>query len=193
MTTSGTLYEFAFRGLLAEEALDKAGRVHKNLIGSQDKLIAERLALDLLDEGFVAEARQMAVVYTAIAAFENSTRKLISTVLLEHMKENWWEQGVSEKIRKRAESRRADEEKVKWHTPRGESPINYSELGDLATIIRNNWPLFEPYIRSIEWTTSVFEVIERSRNVIMHSGRLELEDVERVGVNIRDWIKQVGA
>lgn len=193
MSTSGALYEFAFRGLLAEEALDKAGRVHKNLTGAQDKLIAERLALDLLDEGFVAEARQMAVVYTAIAAFENSTRKLISTVLLEQLKENWWEQGVSEKIRKKAESRRADEEKVKWHAPRGESPINYSELGDLATIIRNNWSIFEPYIRSIEWATSVFEVIERSRNVIMHSGRLELEDVERVGVNIRDWIKQVGA
>lgn len=193
MTTPASIYEFVFRGLLAEEALDKSGRVHKNLTGAQDRLIAERLALDLLDESFVAEARQMAVVYTAVTAFENSTRKLISTVLLEHLKESWWEQGVSEKIRKKAECRRAEEEKVKWHTPRGESPINYSELGDLATIIRNNWSLFEPYIPSIEWATSVFDVIERSRNVIMHSGRLELEDIERVGVNIRDWIKQVGA
>jgi hypothetical protein len=27
----------------------------------------------------------------------------------------------------------------------------------------------------------------------MHSGVLELGDIERVGINIRDWIKQVGA
>lgn len=34
--------------------------------------------------------------------------------------------------------------------------------------------------------------IERSRNVIMHSGELSARDVERIGINIRDWISQVG-
>jgi hypothetical protein len=29
--------------------------------------------------------------------------------------------------------------------------------------------------------------------VIMHSGQLTLSDVERVAMNIRDWIRQVGA
>ncbi len=37
------------------------------------------------------------------------------------------------------------------------------------------------------------DTIERSRNVIMHSGNLQGPDVERVGILIRDWIKQVGA
>ena len=40
---------------------------------------------------------------------------------------------------------------------------------------------------------SVLDTIERSRNVIMHSGSLDRVDIERVGMNIRDWIKQVGA
>ena len=135
----------------------------------------------------------MSVVYTAIAAFENSARKLITTVLLEQVGANWWESAVSEKIRKKAETRKLEEDKIRWHGHRGDSPINYTDLGDLGNIIGNNWARFEPYMPSIEWAKSVFDVIETSRNVIMHSGELATEDIERVGMNVRDWIKQVGA
>ena len=66
-------------------------------------------------------------------------------------------------------------------------------MGDLESIIRQNWDQFEPYIPSIEWAANIFDVIERSRNVIMHSGALEQADVERIGIFLRDWVKQVGA
>src|SRR5262249_23661376 len=127
------------------------------------------------------------------AAFENSARKLVLTVLLEAFKEEWWEKGVSEKIRKKADSRAREEEKVKWHGQRGESELSYTELGDLGTIIRNNWMLFEAFMPTIEWAENIFNVVERSRNVIMHSGTLSGEDIERVGVHVRDWVKQVGS
>jgi hypothetical protein len=193
MTTMGTLYEFAFRGMLAEEALDRTGRLHPNVAGALDQEFAERLAVDALDETFVAAARQMAVVYMAVAAFENSVRKLISTVLLEKVGESWWDTCVSAGIRKKVENRQKDEERVKWHTQRGASPITYTDLGDLTNIIRNAWPHFEAYIPSIEWAAGLLDVVERSRNVIMHSGNLTKVDVERIGINIRDWVKQVGS
>jgi hypothetical protein len=193
MTSVGRVYEFAFRGFLAEEALDQAGRLHPNVSGALDQEIAERLAVDTLDESFVGPARHMGVVYMAIAAFENSVRKLISTVLLEKVGENWWDGCISANIRKKVDGRQKEEEKVRWHAQRGESPIVYTDLGDLGNIIRNSWTHFEPHIPSIEWANSVLDVIERSRNVIMHSGYLTRVDVERVGINIRDWVKQVGA
>jgi hypothetical protein len=56
-----------------------------------------------------------------------------------------------------------------------------------------NESLFEPFITSPEWARGIFDAVERSRNVIMHSGVLDPEDIERVGVNIRDWVRQVGA
>ena len=155
--------------------------------------MAQRLGLDLLDDEYVGKARQMAIVYTAIAAFENAVRKLVETVLVETFGEHWWEKGVSERIRRTAETRRAEEEKVKWHGQRGMSLLSYTEMGHLGDIIRNNWKLFEAYMPSIEWAESIFAVLERSRNVIMHSGSLEAEDVERVGMNVRDWLRQVGA
>ena len=129
----------------------------------------------------------------AVAAFENSARKLIESVLLEQVGANWWDAAVSQSIRKRAESRRDEEAKIRWHGQRGGSLLEFSELSDLGNIIRNNWTHFEAYVPSIEWAGSVFSVIERSRNVIMHSGELSREDVARVGINIRDWVKQVGA
>lgn len=30
------------------------------------------------------------------------------------------------------------------------------------------------------------------RNIVMHGGVLAKEDIERVGMNIRDWIRQTG-
>lgn len=193
MSDAGRLYEFAFRGLLAEQALDAAGRQHPNLAGASESELAELVALDSLDEASVSAARRMSVVYTAVAAFESSARRLVRSVLIEGAGENWWEATVSQDIRRRAESRKTEEEKVKWHGQRGGSPLDYTDLADLGKIVRNNWANFEPYVPSIEWAASIFAVIERSRNVIMHSGELSREDIARVGINIRDWIKQVGA
>jgi Swt1-like HEPN len=192
MNSSSPLYEFAFRGFLAEEGLDKAGRIHRNLVGALDEEYAQRLGIELLDEQLVASARQMAMVYMAITAFENSIRKFISTVLLEKVGEDWWASAVSSNIKKKVESRQKDEEKVRWHTQRGAEPITYTDMGDLGNIMRNSWQHFEAYIPSIEWANSLLDIVERSRNLIMHSGYLGREDVERVGINIRDWIKQVG-
>lgn len=192
MSETARLYEFGFRALLAEESLDSAGRVHRNLSHSADRVLAEAVALDALDDELVARASRMAIVYAAVCAFENAARRLVSDVLLEKLGEDWWEKGVSQSIRRRAESRRSEEEKIKWHGQRGDALINYTELGDLTSAIRNNWPHFEPHVPSIEWAASIFAVVERSRNVIMHSGELSLEDVTRVGINIRDWTKQVG-
>jgi hypothetical protein len=54
-----------------------------------------------------------------------------------------------------------DEEKVRWHTQRGASPITYTDLSDLGNIMRNNWQYFEPHIPSAEWASAVFDIIER--------------------------------
>lgn len=189
---SDDLYEFVFRGILTEEALDRTGRKARHLSGHLDSDVAAALSLELLDPEYVDSARQMSIVYTAITAFENSARKLIQTVLLDEVGEDWWESSVSQPVKKNATGRREDEERTKWHTQRGEHLLNYTVLGDLTKIIQNNWEKFEPHVRSIEWAKNMFDVLERSRNVIMHGGTLDTEDIERIGIYVRDWVKQVG-
>lgn len=165
------MYEFVFRGLLAEEALDKAGRRRRDVSSLLEQEFAGKLSLDLLDEELIAAARRMATVYTAVAAFENSARDLVSSAMIEAEGDDWWD-GVKSEIRNRAEARRINEEKHKFHAQRGDSPLNYTELKDLLNIIRANWDAFEAFLPSPDWTASIFDSVERSRNVIMHSGSL---------------------
>lgn len=186
------IYQFAFRGLLTEEALDRAGR--RGAVRSEifDADVATQVSLDLFDEAHVAAATTMAAVYVAIAAFENSVRQLVTSVLREAVGDNWWESAVSSAIQKSCKSRQDEEEKHRFHTQRGDRPINYTDFRNLANIIRANWDHFADFLPSAEWASAIFDGIERSRNVIMHSGTLDPEDVARVGTNLRDWVKQVG-
>ena len=187
------IYSFILRGELTKVALSSTEARSRHY--SSDIIINDyikSLSLDLMDDEYVNAAKLMATVYTAIAAFENMVRKFVEKILIEKKGENWWEESVSEKIRQRAESRKGQEDRIRWHTQRGDSLINYTEFGDLASIINNNIELFSDHIISVEWAKNIISTIERSRNVIMHSGELSNRDIERIGVNIRDWIIQVG-
>lgn len=192
MSHNSDIYDFVFKGLLTEDALDKAGRRNRPSQLMEDEEITSILSIDSLPQDMVDEARKMSIVYTAIASFENTVRDLIKGVLQESHGEKWWIEGVSGNIRNRAEKRRKEEEKIRWHSQRGSDPITYTMMPDLINIIRNNWLQFEPHIQSIDWAASIINAIDRSRNVIMHSGTLEKGDIERLGIFIRDWIKQVG-
>lgn len=188
------LYSFIMRGELAKVSLSSTealSKHHSSDIIAQDYI--KNLSLDLLDDEYVNAAKLMATVYTAIAAFENTVREFVVKILIENKGENWWEECVPEKIRNKSESRKVQEDKIRWHTQRGDSLINYTEFGDLASIMNNNLELFSDHIVSIDWARNIISTIERSRNVIMHSGELSPRDIERIGINIRDWISQVGA
>lgn len=187
------IYSFVLRGNLAKVAMDRTQLLNKSHNSQYiDEEIAEHLSIDLLDEGHVIISKKMASVYVAITSFENMVRDFIAKTLSEVNGENWWEKCVSEKIRKKAESRKKEEEKIKRHQQRGDRLLNYTEMGDLNSIIVQNWELFEDYLNTLEWAGQIISTLERSRNVIMHGGELGNRDIERVGTNIRDWINQVG-
>lgn len=190
------LYSFAFRGMLAEEALDKAGRkkyVTEEAFFSED--LAKKLHFDEIDPKYVEQSKTMITVFATITAFENATREFVYSVLVEHHKTEWWSKGVQNNVRTRAESRKEAEAKVKWHVSRGDAMMSYLDFGDLTKIMlsSDNWPLFQPYVDSQDWVRALFDDIEKSRNVIMHSGVLDEYDIARVGLNIRDWLHQINA
>ena len=189
-----TFYSFILRGELTKVSLDHAPVKSKHHLSQELKQqIIKSLCLDHLDDHFVETARKMALVYIAIAAFENSVREFIQKKLVENFGDEWWNKGVPESIRKKAKSRQEQEEKIRWQAPRGTDLINYTDFGDLSSILHTNFSLFEPHIVSLEWAKQLFDTLEKSRNVIMHSGELHRQDIERVGTNIRDWIAQVGS
>lgn len=134
----------------------------------------------------------MAPVYEAIASVERMMRRFISETLADRHGEDWWTTKVSEAIKKKTDKRMAQEKAIKYHGTRGSAPIQYADFGDLAKIVQSNWADFEDFLPSQDWIVHISDALENSRNVIMHSGELDLVDVERVGMNIRDWIRQTG-
>jgi hypothetical protein len=195
MKTSDYLYAFVFKGQIAQESVSRNLEItSKEVIDSAEK-IKQKMPFDLLDEEFISSALKMASVYVAINAFENSVRKFVQDRLLEEVGAEWWKKNVSKGIREQADERKNDEEQIRWHGSRGSSMIFYTQMGDLANIMASqiNLLYFQPYIQSVEWSRQIFNSLERSRNVIMHGGELSMHDIERVAMNIRDWIRQVGS
>ena len=86
----------------------------------------------------------------------------------------------------------AEDAKFRWHGARGASDINYCDFSDLSSIIVVNWPVFDDLLGNMEWAKTTLNTLEKSRNIVMHGGSLSKEDVERIGMNIRDWIRQAG-
>jgi Swt1-like HEPN len=188
------LYSFVFRGDLTAQAIADTGLTASRLRVEEGlERFSSALSIDLLDPDDVVSAQTMALVYVAVTAFERNARAFVRRVLIDEFGDDWWTNGISTKIQKFAQSRKDDEIKTKWHGDRGEDLLDYTEMGHLPDIMQQNWSIFEAHIPRIDWATSLFGAIERSRNVIMHSGILSIEDAERVGMNIRDWARQVGA
>ncbi len=187
------IYSFVYRGELAQESLERIGSARARR-ESDLAQIRQSLSINLLDDEKVKEAERMAVVYVAIASFESGVRDLIEQVLLEDVGEDWWSQCVPERVRKKAESRKQEEVKRKFHTQRGGRLLDYTDMGDLHSIFIKKWEQFEDVIGTdLDWVKNIVKGLESSRNVIMHGGVLDGSDIQRVGMFIRDWVKQVGA
>lgn len=186
------LYSFVYRGVLTEESLDRIGRRRRSHFGSEDAQETQRsLSFDFLDSQLLAEAQRMSVVYAAIHAFENTIRSMVIKAMTEKHGATWWDK-VPERIRKTSKSRMEEDSKYRWHGARGATEINYCDFGDLSSIIVTNWEVFEDLLGNMEWAKSVLTSLEKSRNIVMHGGSVAKEDVERIGMNIRDWIRQAG-
>lgn len=159
---------FVFKGQVAAETVRQLSEVDKKSAEAGFDEIATKVSLSLLEEDHVAASRKMSAVYVAIASFENGVRDLVSSRLIEQKGANWWDTSVSADVKKRAETRQKQEEKIRWHQARGLNPIYYTEMADLVSIIHGNWSSFEDLLHDIDWVRQIFKSLERSRNVIMH-------------------------
>lgn len=142
----------------------------------------------------LSEAKKMSEVYPYFYVFENSIRFFIIDVLGSKYTKDWWTIKVNPKIQAKAKDRQSREGRNRWHGTRGEHPIFYVDIDDLQKIITSNFQDFEEKLpavdRPIEWLTNRIEEVELSRNIIAHHNPLSDDDIARVKMYFKDWIKQ---
>lgn len=137
-------------------------------------------------------ARRMGRVYELLYCFENSVRELIETTLREALTDRWWEDGVPDDIRRKAESRRRQDERARWHGPRGQSPLNFVDFPELGTIITERWGDFEDLLGDRDWVEHYFDDMNQSRRAVGHTGEMSEHAVERMELFVREWLLVVG-
>jgi len=185
------LKQFVFNGILTEDSLstlEKEGISIRQ--GSNIQPIARIEETDFSPR-IIHSASRMASIYIVFFCLENAVRELISARLSERKGIEWWK-SVPEKIRKNVDSLIREEEKYRYHAQRSTSNIGYTMFGNLGQIIIANWEDFSDLIPNQQWLTSRFEDLEKSRNIIMHTGLLPEIEIERIESITRDWLRQVG-
>jgi hypothetical protein len=186
------LSDFLFRGLLTRHAirdLQAIGQLREPIGPAQ-----ERADIDLLapvSDSVRASSLYMQRCYRLLFVMENVVREFVREVFEETDRDLWFERRASSAMKKKVEDRKETEEKNHWHTGRNADPIYYLDFGDLALLIQNHWSEFKDLIPTQSWAVSRLQDAERSRNVIAHTNVLSDEEVVRLEMHVRDWVRQV--
>lgn len=143
-------------------------------------------------------AEHMTEAYYHLFILENSLRKFIMEVMESKFGDDWWDEvNLRKSTMKKAASRKKRDEGNLWHGKRGRHPIYYIDFEDYKNIIQKYWTLFEPYFSEVfgaqEWILTRIRDITLSRNNIAHTGYLTDDDISRILLNLKDWLRQIAS
>jgi hypothetical protein len=187
------VHQFVFRALLARQAV--ADLRASGILRTPTQTVEEQRHHDLLapvQETVRAGAFHMQRAFRLLYVLENIVRELISSKLTEEFTDTWFDVKATTEMKRRYQDRKSKEDSQQWHPGRNRHPIFYLDFGDLSKLIVNNWPSFEAYFPSQAWVQSRLDEAERSRNVIAHTNLLPEDEVDRLEMYLRDFIRQVG-
>lgn len=192
MNNINRLKQFVFNNLLIENTFEQLEREGISVRGGKKAELVSRIEPADFSPKVRHEAVKMASVYEAFYCLENAVRDLIVDRLVERKGLNWWVDCISDPVKKHVKKLQDEEAKNKYHTRRSSSPIGYTTFGHLEKIIVNNWEDFSDLFPDQAWISARFSDLEKSRNIIMHSGVLPEIEIDRIQSIVRDWVRQVG-
>ena len=187
------LRDFLFRGLMLEseaEAFQAAGIQ----VGAEAGQAEERLLSDALAPFSVLRrnrALEMARLYAVLHCFENEIRGLIRQTLEEKEGPDWQDK-LTPKAKKNAESRRETALKDSWLEGDKGDILGFVDFGDLSSIIVDKWQHFEDLIPSQHWLKQRMDELEKARNFIAHNRMLLPTEFQRIYMYVADWNRVIG-
>lgn len=187
-----SLTDFMFRGLLATHSIrdmQAEGKLRERVGEAQSQGDVDLLAP--VSDAVRAGSLFMQRSYRLLFVLENLVREFVQEVLEELDRDDWFEKRASREMKKKVEDRKATEAKNNWHPGRNAHPIYYLDFGDLSLLIQSHWDAFKGLVPSQSWAVSRLNDAERSRNVIAHTNVLSDEEVVRLEMHVRDWVRQV--
>lgn len=184
--------EFIFNALLVQDSFNTLEREGISVSVSEDFACISRVIERDFSPKVWHDATTMSSVYTALYCIENTIRNFIVERMSERYGIDWWDIKVPKKIKDSVSSLKRQEEKNKYHSNRSGSEIGYTMLANLGQIITVNWDDFSDIVPNQAWLTSRMDDLEMSRNIIMHTGVLPTDEIDRIESIVRDLLRQIG-
>lgn len=184
--------QFVFSGLLLQDSLETLEKDGISVRKSGDLVPVSHVVEADFSPKIWHDANSMASVYQAIFCIENTLRSFIVERMSERYGLDWWEEKVGSKIKKAVKSLKEEEQKNKFFSSRSDSEIGYTMLGNLGSIITDNWEDFSDIIPNQAWLNSRMQDLEMARNIVMHTGVLPQDEIERITSIVRDILRQIG-
>jgi len=135
------------------------------------------------------EAKSMAEAYTILHLLENQLRKFIMEKLQVKYSYDWWEKGVSSKIRDNCTDRKKKELESPWHEVEESHLLFYTTFEELQGIIQKNWDVFQPFFKDQAAVIGRLTELEIPRNTIAHNRILKETELDRLRIFSRDIFK----
>lgn len=148
----------------------------------------EVVDIELFETDIRNRAKRMADFYVLYFCVENTIRRLISERLSEKYGANWWDEKVPEGVKKNVKDGQ-EKEKDAVISLRSDDPLSYTNFGELIDILNSNWDDFSDTIRSRKAMQQVLSQFNLSRNVIAHSCELNDDEIKRLELLVKDWLR----
>ena len=152
----------------------------------------------LLPSEKLNEAKAMAAIYPVLYVVENSMREVIKRIMAKQCGEEWWNTEMTtsklKNVHDTVAGRMTTEKKNSWHQKRGAHPIDYTDIGDLETIILAKHQHFIPdIIGDKDWFIQFMKELKPSRNVVCHMNPLDNHNRADIKLKAQRWEKLVAA
>ncbi len=188
MGAEETLKLFGMQNLLLESDLKKLEDSGIEIEHTKTILKAEIVDVELFEADILREARRMADFYAIYYALENTIRRLISSRLAEKHGPNWWKEKVPPGIHTEV-AKKQKEEADTTMSIRSESPLAYTNFGELIGIFDANWSDFSDTVRSQKAMQLTLSQFNKIRNTVAHSCALNDDEITRFKLSVKDWFR----
>jgi len=135
-----------------------------------------------------AEMEAMVPVFKTLYTMENSIRQFINRVLTATHGKDWWNQVAPRGLRDTVAKRMKEESVNAWHQKRSSNPIEYLDLDQLPSLVRQAQADFAPtFFKTVEWFQHFIDEVYQSRCVVCHMNPLTQNNVDGVGLRFNHW------
>ncbi|WP_150912108.1 Swt1 family HEPN domain-containing protein [Marinobacter halotolerans] len=166
------------------ERLEESGQLR---LVEKDHRVESSIS-DYFEESIFREANQMAQHYMTFYCLERSARNIVVGKLEAIHGGGWWASTVPPNIQTSV-SQNMQRELDAGVTPRSENEINYTTFGELGEIVKANWADFGDIFKSPKAFTKIMTNLNVLRGPIAHCSPLSEDEVLRLELTVKDWIR----